>query len=252
MQQSRSRQVSSLRLSLRLSLHSALSYAFAIAAVSRLCVGCLTGRPPSRTARLGLGVLTASVPLTALPQSLRAPLRWRGVFITSLFTALFVSTALATLDDEGRFTGRWVYIAWAASALQFGHRCARYHLEVEDAERCAEREAFFSMCSFSLGRGIKLPCTILNQAFMVLIGGWLESAAGPDLLVALALSDFLCVFQLFLARQRRFPASLFLEGATLISSTPASLVFAAHGRIAESAVLCGGLAAWLVVGRLCM
>ena len=123
--------------SLRLSLHSALSYAFATAAVSRLCVGCLTGRPPSRTARLGLGVLTASVPLTALPQSLRAPLRWRGVFITSLFTALFVSTALATLDDEGRFTGRWVYIAWAASALQFGHRCARYHLEVEDAERCA-------------------------------------------------------------------------------------------------------------------
>jgi hypothetical protein len=231
-------------------LHSSLSYAFVAAAVSRLAYGCTTGIPPSRFIRLSLSALIVSVPLTALGRTLKSPPRWRGVFITSLFTSLFVATALATLEDGVHELGILTYAAWAASSLQFAHRCLFYQDEVEDARRCAESEAFFSMCSFNLWGGIKLPCTILNQAFMVLIAAELRGRAGADLLVALALSDFLCVFQLFLARQRRFPAHLFLEGATVLSSVPATAVFAAHGRLRESLVLCGGLVAWLAAARL--
>ena len=197
--------------------------------------------------------LVASVPLSAIRQTIEAPPRWRGVFITSLFTASFVSTALvAGGEAQGGLRARSniiVCFAWAASALQFVHRCWNYHHEVLDAQRCCDREAFFSMCSFNM-LNFKLPCTCLNQAFMLLIASQLHTAAGPDLLLALALSDFLCVFQLFLMRQRRFPAHLFLEGATLISSLPATAVLSAHGRLREALLLCGGLAAWLAAGRL--
>ena len=190
---------------------------------------------------------------SAIRQTMEAPPRWRGVFITSLFTASFVSTALvAGGEAQGGLRARSniiVCFAWAASALQFVHRCWNYHHEVLDAQRCCDREAFFSMCSFNT-LNFKLPCTCLNQAFMLLIASQLHTAAGPDLLLALALSDFLCVFQLFLMRQRRFPAHLFLEGATLISSLPATAVLSAHGRLREALLLCGGLAAWLAAGRL--
>ena len=85
---------------------------------------------------------------------------------------------------------------------------------------------------------------------MLLVASHLQSPAGADLMVALALSDFLCVFQLFLTRQGRFPTSRFLEGATLLSSMPATAVFASHGRVFESSILCIGLLTWLGVARL--
>ena len=232
----------------RQTLHAAISYVFVLAAVARLMFGCATGTEPSGTCRLALAALIAGVPLSALDRTLTAPPRWRGVFTTSLFTALFSSTALVFMDTSGPLSPI-IYLAWAASALQFAYRCVHYRQEVEDAARCAEREAFFSMCSFNISDSIKLPCTILNQAFMLLIAAELQTPAGADLLVALALSDFLCVFQLFLARQRHFPAHLFLEGATVLSSVPATAVFASHGRSRESVLLCGGLMAWLTAAR---
>lgn len=198
-----------------------------------------------------MGVLVLSVPFTALRQTLSAPPRWRGVFMTSLFTAIFCSSALLLFDtgQPRHLPHPLVCVAWGASVLQFVHRCFHYGAELADADRCSDREAFFSMCSLNVF-GRKLPCTALNQGFMLLIASQLHTASGADLLVALALSDYLCVFQLFLARQSRFPTHLFLEGATLASSVPATAVFAAHGRSREAAVLCGSLAAWLAMARL--
>ena len=96
--------------------------------------------------------------------------RTRGVFITSLFTASFVSTALvAGGEAQGGLRARSniiVCLAWAASALQFVHRCWNYHHEVLDAQRCCDREAFFSMCSFNM-LNFKLPCTCLNTRLPV-------------------------------------------------------------------------------------
>ena len=235
-------------------VHTALSCAFVAAATLRLAYGCATGEPPSPSVRVALAALDAAVPFTAIGPTLSAPPRWRGVFVTSMFTAIFTAVALLQFCDEreadcsNRHLDPLVACAWAASALQFAHRCVFYDSEVADAARCTDREAFFSMCSFN-ACGRKWPCTILNQAFMCLIASKLQTACGADLLLALALSDYLCVFQLFLARQRKFPTGYFLEGATLASSVPATAVFAAHGRAGEAALLCGALGVWLAVGR---
>lgn len=233
-------------------VHSAVSYTFVTAAIARLSVGCITRRPPTRHTKVALAALILATPITALQATLRAPPRWRAVFITSLCTATFTSVALATLDYNTHGLHPLGYAAWALSAAQFAHRCWYYSTELHDAlQHSSEREAFFSMCSFNMfGGKPKLPCTVLNQAFMLLISAEFRTPAGADLLLALALSDFLCVFQLFLCRQRRFPASFFLEGATLLSSAPATCVFAAHGRTREALILCGGLVAWLGAARL--
>ena len=97
------------------------------------------GRSRSAGGPRALRTLIAGVPLTALDRTLTAPPRWRGVFTTSLFTALFSSTALVFTNTDGPLSPI-VYLAWAASALQFAHRCVHYREEVEDAARCAERE----------------------------------------------------------------------------------------------------------------
>ena len=231
--------------------HALLCYCFIAGAIRRLAAGCATGRPPSDLERHTLATLVLAAPLSAWPQARAAPPRWRGIFVTSIFTSFVVAAALA-LGPARVWVGdrphALLLAAWAASALQFSVRCVYYEREVADAQRCGEREAFFSMCCFSVG-GLSLPCTILNQAYIAAIVPMLASPAGMDLALALALSDFACVFQLFLARRGRFPTRYFVDGATVLSGAPGAAVFGAFGHPRCSLGLCAGLALWLGVAH---
>jgi len=246
---------------------------FVGAAVGRLAIGCVTNVPPNKGERYLLAALVLAAPLSAVAQARKAPPRWRGIFVTSLFTAFVVAAALAVGPAQvwvGERPHALLLAAWAASALQFAVRCVYYDREVADARRCGEREAFFAMCSFSVG-GLALPCTILNQAYIAAIVPLLSSPAGmvrapppeprrahapraalppaQDLALALAVSDFACVFQLFLARRGLFPTRYFVDGATVLSGAPGAAVFGAYGHPRSAAALCAALVLWLGVAH---
>uniref|UniRef100_A0A7S2A5H7 Uncharacterized protein n=1 Tax=Trieres chinensis TaxID=1514140 RepID=A0A7S2A5H7_TRICV len=242
-------------------LHTLASFAFLSSAVLRLSAGVILRRPPDSVQRIALALLVISVPATSVPWICAAPPRWRGVFVTSVFTSLFCATALilgerCVTDDHA--ADSWhghlhpaLAFAWAASASQCAWRCLRYQDEIDDATRRGgmEHRVFSSVSTFSIGGLFSLPCTVLNQAYMILIYPLLGEPGGPDAVLALALTDFACVYQLFLARRGYFPLDRFVDGAFLLSGLPGAAVLAAYGDMRSAAALVGALAVWLAFSK---
>lgn len=232
-------------------LHTCASVLFLVGSVVRLMTACITQREATPFERQALAALVLGVPLTSIPWIYKSPPRWKGVFVTSLFTSLYCSTALWVQEKKRGSLHPALAIIWAASLLQTVWRCIYYPTEVKDAARVGnhEEKVFRSISTLQIG-GVALPCTVLNQAYMVLISPLLYESAGTDAVLALALSDFLCVYQLFLARRGSFPLEYFKDSAAIVSGVPGAAVLASSGHHQCAIILTLALSLWLTLGKL--